>query len=179
MLVSQTVNQTADIQPSSHSDSNVSGVAVTNYIGLASILFILIASIYTLKNINQASESNRKKEIKSLLSKLERQKRDSINRYERDIDRLIERVREIAQSSQKSAESKFLEELAVVDLAGFGKESKINNFNKVKVEPIINSELSNFQERLRKLGEEFYSVEDRLDKDFKDDFSDTSARGRP
>jgi hypothetical protein len=164
MLTSQTVHKTSEIQPTN--DSSVGDFIVTNYLGLASSLFILFASIYTLKKINQASESNHKKEIKRLLSKIESQKRDSINRYERDIDRLIERVRQVVQCSQSSVESKFLEKLGMVNLAGFGKESKIEDFNEFQLNPIFDSELSKLQEQLRKLGAEFHCVEEKLDKGF-------------
>lgn len=165
MLIAETVSQTTDVQPYSHSESNSSGLTVTNSIGLASIFFILLASMYTFTKMNQTSESNRSR-IKSLLLEVERHKHDAINRYERDVDQLIERVRQIAQSSQKSAENKFLNELALVNFAGFEGESKIAKFNEFTLKPIIESEYSDFQESLRSLGEEFYSVEDRLDKDF-------------
>ena len=144
------------------------------YIGLIGVVFGLIGlSAYLSSLLSRKEKSNsisrkeetKTKQIQNLLDELRSRKKYAIEHYEHNIDKLIETVKRISISCQQSTEMQFLQELENTNLAGFGKKEKIEEFNRNKLEPLFEREWLKYQEKLQKLGQEFFYTEKKLEND--------------
>ncbi len=125
-----------------------------------------IISIKNENDILRVKNQQNKQNIKQLLHQTSELKRSALKRYEHDIDRLIDQVKTTVDSFESTTKKDFLEELTTVNFAGFGQQEKIENFNKFRLQPILEKQLRNLQEELIRLGEQFYYVEENLDNEF-------------
>jgi len=190
MLIAQTNYQASQIQPSNTTSINKVD-NITMYVSLTSILVCSLFLIYKLFQINKTKKDKKiefqnpkievqnpkievqnpkidsqNKKFKQLLRQIETQKMNALNLYNNDIDRLIEQVKVMSNYFECSTKEKFLQKLEEINLAGFGRKEKLEDFNKYQLQPTLEKQTTEFQKELRKLGEEFYYIEKKLENDF-------------
>ncbi|MBD2358888.1 hypothetical protein H6G41_30550 [Tolypothrix sp. FACHB-123] len=190
MLIAQTNYQASQIQPSNTTTVNKVD-NITMYVSSTSILVCSFFLIYKLFQINKTKKDKKidsqipkidsqipkidsqipkidsqNEKIEQLLRQVETQKMNALNRYNNDIDRLIEQVKVMSNYFECSTKENFLKELEETNLAGFGKKEKLEEFNKYKLQPILEKQTTEFQKELKKLGEQFYYIEKNLENNF-------------